>query len=287
LIKIKGKQNKLKILIIFIIIILLIIIWKSFPPYKKELPPPAPIPEKVEKKAKPEVKEEFPYKIAIIIDDVGYPSENTKDYTGFKGKLTFSVLPFLSESKKYQKLLKEKGFEIMLHLPMEPLSYPENDPGPSAIMMGDSRQEVERKLSLMLNQIYYAAGANNHMGSRATQNKILMEWVLSYLKSKQLFFIDSLTSPDSCAYKIAEKLEIRNAKRDIFLDNKDSFDYINYQFEKLKEIARERGSAIGIGHYNKKHTIEVLNYQLQYLKKEGFDLVFASELAVNSTRNKR
>jgi len=282
MIRIKGKNKKFTIFIIFILIFLCIILWRNLSPFKEKIPP-SPLPEKVEKKTKPEIKEELPYKIAIIIDDVGYPNGNIRAYTEFRGKLTFSILPFLSHSKEYQEILKHNGFEIMLHLPMEPLSYPNTDPGPFAIMINDSRQEVEQKLSNMLKQIHYAAGVNNHMGSRITQDKIIMEWILSYLKPKDLFFIDSLTSPFSCTYEIAQKLDVKTSKRDIFLDNEDSFDYINHQFEKLKEIAKEKGSAIGIAHFNKIHTIEVLNYKLFDLKSEGFDLVFASELAGKKT----
>ncbi|MCK5095065.1 MAG: divergent polysaccharide deacetylase family protein, partial [Spirochaetes bacterium] len=69
---------------------------------------------------------------------------------------------------------------------------------------------------------------------------------------------------------------VDTAKRDIFLDNEDTFSSINAQFEKLKGMAKANGTAIGIGHINKNYTIKVLNYQLPILKKENYTLIFAS-----------
>jgi hypothetical protein len=119
------------------------------------------------------------------------------------------------------------------------------------------------------------------MGSRATQNPELMSYTLTYLQKQGFYFVDSRTTPRSSAYELSRQLKIRSAERDVFLDNHDDFTYINEQFEKLKRIARERGTAIGIGHIQNEHLLEVLNHQLKHLNDEGIDLVFASEALIN------
>jgi len=277
LIKTKGKniKNRTTIVIIIIVILIIILIRKPFiekhkKPRGKEIKV-----EKVKKEKEPE------FKIAVIIDDVGYPSKNIEAFLKFKGKLTFSVLPFQKESKRYSEILKNNDFEIMVHIPMQPLNYPEINPGKYAILSSDVKVEVDEKLNKIINDIPYAEGANNHMGSKATQDKDLMWDVLEILKNRRMFFIDSLTTSKSCAYDVALKLNIPTSKRDIFLDNEDSFSYINNQFEKLKDIAKAKGKAVGIGHFSKKNTIKVLNYQLQTLKNQNFRLIFASEAVDN------
>lgn len=274
MLKTKGKHTKYTIIIIIILILLLLLFFKLPPVIKKKKEPP---PEPKIEEAKPEKKDKAEYRIAIIIDDVGYPSNNLNEYKDFKGKLTFSVLPFLEESKAYANILHDRGFEILIHIPMEPLNYPQTDPGQYALLSDNTKQEIEKKLMMMIKNTPHAVGANNHMGSRATQEYQTMLWTLGFLKDNNLFFIDSLTTCDSCAYAAALKLNVDTAKRDIFLDNEDTFTSINTQFEKLKRAARAHGTAIGIGHINRNYTIKVLNYQLPILKKENYTLIFASE----------
>jgi polysaccharide deacetylase 2 family uncharacterized protein YibQ len=66
-------------------------------------------------------------------------------------------------------------------------------------------------------------------------------------------------------------------KRDVFIDNKQSPDYIKGQVYKLKTRARIYGQVIGIGH-DRKTTLEVLKEVMPQLEKEGYRFVFVSEL---------
>ena len=273
---IKTRGKKKNYLIIFAILMLAALIgFILFRQPSRKAPPPL-----AEQKAKPEVKKEE-YRIAVIIDDVGYVSENLEGYLDFGGRLTFSVLPFLSKSRTYAELLHEKGFEVMIHIPMEPISYPETDPGPYAILTGDTKPDISYKLQLMIDSNPYAKGANNHMGSRATQDWDVMHYTLNILKNEGFFWIDSLTTDESFGYRLSKELSVPTAKRDIFLDNEDSYSYINRQFELLKEIAKQQGTAVGIGHFSKKNTLEVLRNQLPGLKKENYRLIYASEAVRN------
>ncbi|UCB47240.1 MAG: divergent polysaccharide deacetylase family protein [Spirochaetota bacterium] len=278
MIKTKGKKNKHYWIITFIVLALAIILLLLRPIAKKVVPPPTvpPVTEK-EKEKLPEKE----YRIAIIIDDVGYASENLDEWLSFNGKLTFSVLPFLSESEYYSKLFQNHGFEIMLHVPMEPVSYPEDNPGPDALFTNTPKEAVIHKLEHMIAQNPYATGANNHMGSRATQDDELMRWTLEVLRKEKFFFIDSVTTPASHAYTLAREIGVPAAKRDIFLDNEHSFDYINKQFENLKVIAKQNGTAIGIGHFTNENTLKVLNHQLSKLGEQNFKLIYASEAVQN------
>ncbi len=217
-------------------------------------------------------------RIAVIIDDVGYESDTMNEFSRFEGKLTFSVLPFMTHSREYAEILYDRGFEIMLHIPMEPLDYPDHDPGEGALYTWDRREDVLAKLDTMVSDTPHIRGANNHMGSKATGDEELMGWTLSYLKSRDLYFIDSFTTADSVAYEKAVNMAMKTGRRDIFLDNENNFSSINGQFEKLKAIALEEGSAVAIGHFQNENTVKVLNHQLPMLRNEGIELVFASEL---------
>jgi polysaccharide deacetylase 2 family uncharacterized protein YibQ len=220
-------------------------------------------------------------KLAIIIDDVGYPTPLIDVYGKFQGKLTFSILPFQPESANYARMLHSAGYEIIIHIPMEPENFPVKKPGRGALFVDDSRNEVEHKLKSMMHNIPQASGANNHMGSKATQDHTLMTHTLSYLKAEGFYFIDSLTTPHSTVKEVAREIRMKSVNRDIFLDNHNDSVYIENQFEKLKSVAQENGTAIGIGHVQNKELLSVLNRQAKSLHEEGFELVFVSELIRN------
>jgi polysaccharide deacetylase 2 family uncharacterized protein YibQ len=271
----KKKKNTSFTLFLFIIVVFVLFIFLRKQPLEKKEGPPSTGKEIGE--IKPSFPEEPVYRIAVIIDDVGYPSEMLEQYFWFEGKLSFSVLPFLEKSSDHARLLHEHGFEILVHIPMEPVDYPAIDPGPNALLLTDARRTVEQKIWMMIRENPYAVGANNHMGSRATQDPEMMLWTMSVLGQAGFYFIDSVTSPKTCAFNYALQEKLPAARRDVFLDNVDSYSAIDAQFEKLKQIAKKRGTAIGVGHIQRTHILPVLNAQFERLEAENISLVFASE----------
>ncbi len=269
----KNTHTRFSLLLLIVLAVTLIIFLRKPPFEKREQPPSGGEIGEI----KPSLQQKQKYRVAVIIDDVGCPSGMLEQYLQFKGKLSFSVLPFLEQSTAHARLLHERGFEIMVHIPMEPVDYPAIDPGPSALLLRDTRQSVEEKIWMMIHENPYAVGANNHMGSRATQDPEMMNWTMSVLRQAGFYFIDSVTSPETCAFDYALREKLPAAQRDVFLDNVDSYSAIDMQFEKLKQIARKRGTAVGIGHIQRTYTLKVLTAQLERLKAENISLVFASE----------
>jgi polysaccharide deacetylase 2 family uncharacterized protein YibQ len=118
------------------------------------------------------------------------------------------------------------------------------------------------------------------MGSSFTQDERVMNLVISTLKEHGLFFLDSITSSGSAGYRIAREHGVKTIKRDIFLDSMDSSEFLEDQWEKLIQIARSKGHAVGIAHAREK-TIEffkknlptdkVAVVPLSELIEEGYD----------------
>ena len=199
-------------------------------------------------------------KISIIIDDLGYDSSLANALIKLDLPLTFSVLPFTPNSRRIAQKAKKEGREIMLHLPMEPISYPAVNPGDGVLMVSMNNDMILEMLNKDLSQIPFVAGVNNHMGSRFTESEEKMTIVLAELKRRGLYFIDSRTSGGSVAFNLAKKMALRTASRDIFLDNDLSENALKIQMERLLSLARYKGSAIGIGHPHK----ETLNILKKY-----------------------
>jgi hypothetical protein len=191
-------------------------------------------------------KTPFP-RIAIIIDDIGYSSSQAKRFLDLGVPVTFAILPKLEKSLDLACEIHARGHEIMLHQPMEPQDSHLN-PGPGAIFVGYRSERIKDVVQENIAAIPYASGVNNHMGSRLTECQREMQAVLNVVEKHDLFFVDSLTSTQSVAYREASKRQLPSARRNVFLDHYRGEDQILYQLLQLEIHARSHGSAVGIGH---------------------------------------
>ena len=205
--------------------------------------------------------------VVIIIDDIGYNSKIIDQFLSIGFPLTFSVLPFSPQQKRILKKIHDKKCEIMLHLPMEPVEYPRINPGPGALLTTMTPEELSLRLDAALNAIPQAIGVNNHMGSKLTTNAKQMHQILSILKQRGLFFIDSRTANKTVSRKLARTLKLPYAQRTVFLDNQLIPAKIKKQLIQLVQLAGKQGAAIGIGHPHDE-TFQVLAQELPHLKNK-------------------
>jgi hypothetical protein len=77
--------------------------------------------------------------------------------------------------------------------------------------------------------------------------------------------------------QIARETGIRAMRRDVFLDPDKSPETVAREFERMKQLARERGFVVAIGHPYPA-TLELLERELPNLAAEGLELVSISEL---------
>jgi len=215
-------------------------------------------------------------KIAIIIDDLGYQKEIAERIISLDFPVTISILPFLPQSQTVAQMAKEKGLTVLLHLPMEPQNSNVN-PGQGAIFSTMTEEEIRNKMLANFQELPYVDGINNHMGSKATENTAVMRIVLSEVRERGLFFIDSMTSPNSVGYTLSKQMGIKTAYRSVFLDNDQDIDYIRSQVNLLKYFAEKYGTAIAIGHPYC-NTIDVLSEIDLLLRAEGIRIVKLEEL---------
>lgn len=219
--------------------------------------------------------------IAVVIDDFGY--NNSDVATGLielDYPITISILPNTPHSTTMASAARRAGKEILVHIPMQPRGYPEVDPGEGALMADHTREQLLHRLGDALDDVPYAVGANNHMGSAFTSQHIPMRVVMGRLRDAGLYFLDSMTTPESVGVSEARRAGVPVARNRLFidspLDESGRID-VDSQMAELVEIAKKTGSAIGIGHPHPE-TLRALERALPELEREGIRLVFVSEL---------
>ncbi len=216
-------------------------------------------------------------KLAIIVDDLGYDSEIGRAFMSLDLPIGLSFLPLAPKTGVMVKAIDKAKHELMLHLPMEPNHWPEMNPGPGALMTQMGETEIRETIERHLRRVPGARGVNNHMGSYFTQRRDKMRIVLSEIKKRNLFFVDSRTTSKTVALGVARQLGVPATERSVFLDNDPSPKAIQFQLERLMGIVQHLGSGVGICHPNQA-ALSVLKKNLPRVKRD-FRLVHASTLA--------
>jgi len=170
----------------------------------------------------------------IVIDDMGRDLEAAHKLLALDYPLTFSVLPYLAHTQETAQEVHRSGREVMLHLPMEPEPSAQMSPGEGAIIVGMNAAELRRVLLNDLDSVPYAAGVNNHMGSRATRDAALMANVMKILADRRLYFIDSRTTAASTALEAAQRQGLPAFYRSVFLDDTETVPYTLGQLREFR-----------------------------------------------------
>jgi uncharacterized protein len=210
----------------------------------EEPDPPEPHPVEEEKLPRPFV--DLP-KVAIIIDDMGYHKRLGEQLLGLPVVLNYSFLPFLPHSRAQAVQAHLAGRTVLLHLPLQPKN-PAWNPGPGALLVDDTPPVQREKFVRCLAEIPHVSGVNNHMGSLFTEDSRAMTEVMGEIHANGFFFVDSYTTSASTGLQVAAELQVRSARRDVFLDNVLDERQICLRLEELVEIALQRGWGIGIAH---------------------------------------
>ncbi len=214
--------------------------------------------------------------IAIIIDDIGWRKQDDLHAIDLPGAITYSILPQTPNASIMAEKVTAKGKEVMLHIPME-ATKSNHLLGPGALTSDMSQEEFTATLDADFESVPQAVGVNNHMGSLLTNHELSMHRLMNGLQRPNApFFVDSKTINTNIPEETAKIYGIASTKRDVFLDHEKGAEHIINQFRKLVDIAKRRGSALGIAHPHPE-TTETLDYLLSNIEDYGVRLITITE----------
>lgn len=213
-------------------------------------------------------------KLAIVIDDFGYRPHQENQVIALPSNVSVAVLPNAPHAHEMATKAHKAGHEVLIHLPMAPLSKQPLEKDTLRPEM--SSGEIERIIRDAVNKVPYAVGLNNHMGSAMTSSLFGMQKVMQALDQYHLYFLDSVTIGNSQAMRAAAGTKVNVIKRKVFLDDKQNEADIRFEFNRAIALARRNGSAIAIGHPHPT-TVRVLQ-QMVYNLPPDITLVRPSSL---------
>ena len=212
--------------------------------------------------------------LALVIDDFGYRPTEEHKVIALPNTISIAVLPDAPHSRSMATLAHQAGHEVLIHLPMAPMSKQPLEVNTLTPEM--SLTQVQSIIEHAIRQVPYAVGLNNHMGSRMTSSLPAMQKVMSVLNHHQLYFLDSVTIGNTQAVNAARGTSVKVLKRNVFLDDTQNEADIRYQFQRAVKLAQRNGSAIAIGHPHPT-TVRVLQQLLPTLPAD-IKLVKLSQL---------
>jgi polysaccharide deacetylase 2 family uncharacterized protein YibQ len=224
-------------------------------------------------------------RLALIIDDLGHNFDAlARRAIALPGPVTYAILPERGKSRRVLTEIRRAGKQAFLHMPMEPDPGAPVGPGEPAVMVGMGSGDIRAAIARGLADLPGVVGVNNHMGSRATRSRAEMDAVMAEVSARGLVFVDSRTTAGSVAHVAASARGIPNLRNDLFLDvdTEDPVE-IRRRLDRLLEIARKRGWAVGIGHVHP-NTISVLEEFLPTVDPADVELVPVSELILDQAR---
>lgn len=217
-------------------------------------------------------------RVSIIIDDMGHMSRGFQIYRNMGHPLTMSFLPFYDTSEMQSRIAYDEGFELMLHMPMQP-THKLYFRSPLVIETDLNEPEVRSRVRKNLEKLPLIRGFNNHQGSKATRDLNLMRIVMDEVsRHKRLYFIDSVTSGSTKAHMAALEVGFSSRKRNSdFLDNTKTHEAITTKIEELIQAAKNsKGIRIAIIHESK-ISANAINQLLPRFESLGIEIVSPSD----------
>jgi uncharacterized protein len=219
-------------------------------------------------------------RIAVVLTGLGMSSAATEAaIKQLPSAISLSFTPYSRRLNEWIALARVNGHEVLLDLPMEPTSYPDDDPGPQALLTALSERQNLARLDWALRRATGFVGVTAVMGSRFLASEEHLTPILKELKNRGMMFLDNRASEASLAGPLAQKLGLASAVNDRFLDRAQASRVaIDDRLVQLERIARTEGFAVAIGQ-TYPVTIERLRAWAAEVETRGFVLAPLSSIA--------
>jgi polysaccharide deacetylase 2 family uncharacterized protein YibQ len=218
-------------------------------------------------------------RVAIIINNLGLSATYTEQILKLMPKnITLSFSHISPKLKKWVREARQKGFEVLIDLPMEPDGFPRNDPGRSTLLTSLSEVENLNRLEYVMVQSGGYVGLLSTHGSKFTLNSELLLPILKAIKDRGLLFVDSRTTSQSLGPELSSDIQLPRAFNNVFIDKIPSQGHITTKLRELERIVMDKKFAVAIAR-PLPISMEILSEWASSLKKKGIALAPITAIA--------
>jgi polysaccharide deacetylase 2 family uncharacterized protein YibQ len=186
-------------------------------------------------------------RVSIIIKGLGLSkAATTAAINHTPSEVTLAFNPYAKGVGNWVGLARAVGHETLIILPMEPIDFPNSDPGPFALQVDLQKTENIDRLRYILSVSRGNIGLLQMMGTRFVASRKALEPILKEIHSRGLLIVDNGFAKNSQISKISATIGLPRARSDIFLDQNASRSAIMQKLSALEATAKKNKSAIGI-----------------------------------------
>ena len=211
-------------------------------------------------------------RIALIISNLGLSDTYTKATLELLPEdITLSFSHVAPRLKSWVREARQKGHEILLDIPMEPIGFPKNDPGRATLLTSSNEVENLNRLEHIMKQAGGYVGLLGTLGTKFMLHSETFLPVLRSIKQRGLIYVDSRSTSRSLGPELASSIQLPKAFNNVFLDKEPSQEKIKNKLDELERIALKRRFAVGIAQ-PLPITIEILSQWTKGLKTKQIAL---------------
>lgn len=217
-------------------------------------------------------------KIAILLGGMGLNAKLTqKAITDLPGDVTFAFAPYGENLQAQVNKARADGHEVLLQLPMEPVGYPANNPGPKTLLANVSAEENLAALHWHMSRFAGYTGITNYMGGRLLATREALKPVLAELRKRGLVYLEDASTALTVSKTVADELQLPERRAQVVIDGDPTPQSIAAALDLLEGEARANGFAIGTGS-GLEVTVDSVKLWAEQLQEKGILLVPVSAM---------
>ena len=187
-------------------------------------------------------------KIAILLGGMGINQRLTqKAIKDLPGDITFGFAPYGDNLQEQVNRARAKGHEVMLQLPLEPVGFPGNNPGPQTLLADAPEAENIKALHWHMGRFTGFTGITNYMGSRFLAAPDVLSPVMAELKKRGLVYLEDASVAISMTPAVSKAAGLPMRRANIVIDANPDAASIADALAQLEQEATANGFAIGTG----------------------------------------
>ena len=211
-------------------------------------------------------------RIALIVTNLGLSATYTKAALKLLPEdITLSFSHVAPRLKSWIREARQKGHEVLMDIPMEPLGFPKNDPGRATLLTSSNEVENLNRLEHVMKKAGGYVGLLGTLGTKFMLHSETFLPILKTIKQRGLIYVDSRSTSRSLGPELASSIQLPRAFNNIFIDKEPSNQKIKDKLDELEKIALKKRFAVGIAQPFPL-TIEILSQWAEKLKAKQISL---------------
>jgi uncharacterized protein len=217
-------------------------------------------------------------KIAILLGGMGLnPKLTQRAIRELPGDVTFAFAPYGDDLQTQVNKARADGHEVLLQLPMEPVGYPANNPGPKTLLADAEKAANLESLHWHMSRFAGYTGITNYMGGRLLSTPSALKPVMAEISKRGLVYLEDASTALTVSEAIAKETRLSERRAQVVIDADPTPQSIAAALELLEGEARANGFAIGTGS-GLEVTVDSVKAWAEQLQKKGILLVPVSAM---------